>query len=54
MISSPQAAKRAHEEHEAIIAAILDGDGAKAERAMRTHIRRTGEDVLARLVDYLR
>jgi len=50
-VSTPQAAMRAHEEHELILSAILDGDGTRAERAMRAHIRRTGDDVLARLIE---
>ena len=53
-ISSPKASKRAHQDHQVIVAAILDGDGPKAERAMRAHVRRTGDDVLARLLEYLR
>lgn len=53
-ISSPQASERAHEDHQVIVAAILDGDSPKAERAMRAHVRRTGDDVLVRLQEYLR
>jgi DNA-binding GntR family transcriptional regulator len=48
-ISTPQAAATAHSEHLPVIDAILQGDGARAEDAMRAHIRRTGRDVLARL-----
>ncbi|HZP29213.1 MAG TPA: GntR family transcriptional regulator [Acidimicrobiia bacterium] len=33
-------------EHEAVAHAILDGDGRAAERAMRRHVRRSGEMVL--------
>lgn len=33
-------------EHELIAAAILEGDGSRAERAMRAHIRSSGESML--------
>ena len=52
-ISNPQAVKRAHAEHAPIYAAIMDRDPAKAERAMRSHIRRRGEEILKRLTDFL-
>jgi DNA-binding GntR family transcriptional regulator len=48
-ISSRPAVTKAHDEHDVIIAAILEGDASRAERAMRAHIRRTGDDVVARL-----
>lgn len=53
-LSNTSATKKAHEEHDAILAAILDGDDARAERAMRSHVRRTGDDVQARMALYRR
>ncbi len=49
VVSNVAATKKAHDEHEVILAAILNGDGARAERAMRDHIRRTGNDVQVRM-----
>jgi DNA-binding GntR family transcriptional regulator len=54
VISNRQAVVRASREHLPIVKAILDGDGARAERAMRVHIRRTGRDIIARIVEFLK
>jgi DNA-binding GntR family transcriptional regulator len=45
--------KRARAEHRPIVSAILKKDPAKAERAMRTHIRNTERSVLRRAVERL-
>ena len=52
-ISNPQAVKKAHAEHTPIYTAIMEGDPIRAERAMRAHIRRRGEEVVKRLRDFL-
>lgn len=46
VLVNAESIKRARAEHRPIIAAIAKKDGAKAERAMRTHIRRTRDSVL--------
>jgi DNA-binding GntR family transcriptional regulator len=52
VVSTRQAADQARADHRPIVTAILKGDGAKAERAMRAHIRRTGRDVAALMEKY--
>jgi DNA-binding GntR family transcriptional regulator len=46
VLVSAESIKRARAEHRPIVQAIAKRDGAKAERAMRSHIRRTRESVL--------
>jgi DNA-binding GntR family transcriptional regulator len=46
-LNSSQAFQRSRAEHKAIVAALLDGDGDKAERLMRRHIRHRLPDILA-------
>jgi DNA-binding GntR family transcriptional regulator len=53
-ISNPRAAKKSHNEHSLIVDAILKGDGERAERAMRDHIRRTGEEMHSRIVSFFK
>lgn len=49
VIINRRIAERAYAEHKPILAAILKGDGPRAERAMRTHIRGTGRNVIDRI-----
>jgi DNA-binding GntR family transcriptional regulator len=46
VLVSAESIERARAEHRPIVQAILKRDGGKAERAMRTHIRRTHDSVL--------
>lgn len=53
-ISNPREAKKSHNEHSLIVDAILKGDGDRAERAMRAHIRRSGEEMHSRIVSFFK
>lgn len=46
VLINAESIKRARAEHRPIMQAIVKRDGARAERTMRTHIRRTRDDVL--------
>ncbi len=54
VVSNRDVMARTHGEHKLIVAAVLKGDGAKAERAMRSHIRRTGRDVVSIIEKFLK
>jgi DNA-binding GntR family transcriptional regulator len=43
--------KRSNQEHEAIVAGILDGDGGEAEQQMHTHLRNLREELTGVLVN---
>jgi DNA-binding GntR family transcriptional regulator len=51
-VASREAQVQAREEHKPIVTAILKGNGPAAERAMRTHIRRTGRVLGTRIVSF--
>jgi DNA-binding GntR family transcriptional regulator len=46
LMMDPAAMEQSIDEHEAVTEAILAGDGRAAEKAMRRHVRRSGEQAL--------
>jgi DNA-binding GntR family transcriptional regulator len=52
VVTSRETEVQAREEHKPIVTAILTGDGPAAERAMRTHVRRTGRVLVTRIVSF--